>query len=327
MVLLLEGRIFLNLFSMHLLCYHYLIYLIIFYKEEIYEKVRLISVLLTLVFLVSGISASSVFSANSSGEKTPPKIRETQPDKKLVQENAFVESASYLSAEAVSSLKDNSTVKISKLDTNAVKLEIANDSPFKTVYFADGTVEKSYSTIVVYAEPIYAESSSPITNTSSTSKLQVSNLSNNESMMVQSSGTGSQDFNYSGLNVDLYIKMTYTTKTVGNFEVTHLDNLYGKLVDAYVTYFRNLSLTIRNFGCWADSSSSRGITPTSGQNYYYGVAWPTTGTLYGGANIYPHYLTTGAGTGFVQGIVSVEYRHSSETGWSSDQTSLKIGSV
>jgi len=60
-------------------------------------------------------------------------------------------------------------VKISKLDTNVVKLEIANDSPFETVYFDDGTVS-------------------------------------------------------------LYIKITYTDKTVNGSVVTHLNNLYEKVV-------------------------------------------------------------------------------------------------
>jgi len=121
--------------------------------------------------------------------------------------------------------------------------------------------------------------------------------------------------------------MTYTTKTVNNAEVTHLDKLYGKVVSVGVTYFRNLSLSIQNMGFWQDTSSSGGWTPVDGQWYYSGVASPAIGTLYSATNAYSHYLTTGLGTGYVAGIVGLEYSHSSETGWSSDQTAIKRGSL
>jgi hypothetical protein len=292
------------------------------------KKLRLFSVLLTLVFLVSGISAGSVFAADDAGVKTPNKIAAAQFNQKVKHENASIETASYLSANDVSALEDNSTVKTSKLDANAVKLEIANDSPFETVTYEDGTVEKSYSTIVVYAEPVYAETSASIVPTLSTSKLQVSNLSNNKSMNVQLLDTGSNDKTYSGLNVSLYVKITYTNRTVDGDTVTHLDNLYGKVVSVGVTYYRNLSLEIVNNGLWKDSSSSYGSAPLEGQWYEYGVAAPSIGTLYGGANGYSHYMTTGLDTGYVAGIVTVEYRHSSsQTSWSSDHTALQIGSM
>jgi hypothetical protein len=218
----------------------------------------------------------NVTSAYAS-EKSESVLQRTVTNTMVQKGNEALEDKAQLTQDDLDEISEFSKIKYDKIDGDKVAITIQNNIPERTAYYKDGTVLQEYATSIV---------------------------------------SGEYDESYKTLDVELYLKMTYSVYMYNGFRFSRLNYGYGKLVNCWEQGYRNLKIRNTVFGDYQNPDGSHNISSETYNSKT--ISSPTKGVLYSLKSPSSNYYGTGAGTGTINVKVSIEWKHGSwyTTSWS-----------
>lgn len=225
-----------------------------------------------LLFLVSLFCGLTVLFGGTgvsyASDKESSKIVTITKNTKLEEMNKKLEFAIQLNIDDMAELKQYSNIQMSELGGEKVQLIVSNNTPERSVYYDDGSVVREYTTAVI---------------------------------------TGDYDETYQTLDVELYIKMTFSVYEYNGYQFCKLNYGYGKLVNCWENGYRNLKIVNTVWGNYQNPNGSSGISGEIKNSST--ISSPSIGTLYSISSPSTNYYGTEAGTGLIRVTVSIEWRH------------------
>lgn len=192
--------------------------------------------------------------------------------------NKNIESKTLLTHDDMVDIARFSEIKYENISGNKVVITIQNNVPEKTIYYDDGSMVQEYTTSIV---------------------------------------SGEYDETYKTVDVEIFVKMTYSAHKHNNlYKFSRLNYGYGKLVNCRENGYRNLKIKNTVWGDYQNPDGSSGETKSITNSTT--IASPTKGVLYSLSSPGSNYYGTGVGSGAISVEVSIEWQHGSwyTTSWS-----------
>ncbi len=195
-------------------------------------------------------------------------IQQTIVYQAVRESNRTLENATQINGNDISEISKYSKVEKKQIDSNTVDLIITNNVPEQTTYYENGAELQQYAITLL---------------------------------------SGDYDETYTTLDVQLYVKMTYTIYTYNGYQFRQLNYGYGKLVECWESAYRNLKITNSCFGDYQNPNGTYGVSPLVSNSTT--ISSPTKGTLYSLASPSSNFYGVGAGSGTINVTVSIDWRH------------------